>query len=233
MRQLNRFSMLIHHHCCSPSTWTPLLYIHYKNKISSVKNKVCELHSGIHSSFYLNNDSILKQTLIINNLEVCTTVVPLALTNTLINEFHNCRGHQGCGRALNALKRRFWWKGMWRDIKYHISNCITCSKNLPNVSCHPQLHLKIPKVSFACIATDTIGKPPTRSSGNRYALTCIGLLTSYVIAVPMPDKIAESVVEAYLSGIKHIYSNPYRPQGNSWIKKCSQFPKKNTYEVSF
>ena len=136
---------------------------------------------------------------------------------------------------------------MQRDVKYHISNCITCSKNLPNISCHPQLHLEIPKVPFTCIAIDTIGKLPTTSSGNRYALTCIDLLTSYIIAVPMPDKTDESVVEAYVLGIlsrtrasmvclldngselknnqmntvlkqlciKHIYSNPYRPQGNS------------------
>ena len=90
---------------------------------------------------------------------------------------------------------------MQKHIKYHISNCITCSKNLPNVSCHPQLYLDIPKVPFACIAIDTIGKLPTTSSGNGYALTCIDLLTSYIIAVPMPDKTAESVVEAYLSGI--------------------------------
>ena len=68
------------------------------------KNKVCKLHSGIDSSFYLNTDSILKHTLIINNVEVSTTVVLLALTNTLIHEFHNCRGHQGCSRTLNALK---------------------------------------------------------------------------------------------------------------------------------
>ena len=165
------------------------------------RNKAHELHSGVDSSFYLNTDSFLKCTLIINNLEVSTTVAPLALTNTLIQEFHNYRGHQGCARTLNALKRKFWWKGMQRDIKYHITNCITCSKNLPNISCHPQLHLEIPMVPFACIAIDTIGKLPTTSSGNRYALTCIDLLTFYVIAVPKPDKIAESVVEVYLSGI--------------------------------
>ena len=75
------------------------------------KNKVYKLHSGIDNTFYLNSDSILKQSLMINNLEVCMTVVPLALTHTLIHEFHNCRGHQGCARTLNALKRRFWWKG--------------------------------------------------------------------------------------------------------------------------
>ena len=87
------------------------------------------------------------------------------------------------------------------DVKSHINNCITCSKNLPNIAHHPQLHLEIPKVPFMCIAIDTIGKLPTTTSGNKYALTCIDLLTSYVIVVPMPDKTAESVVEAYLSGI--------------------------------
>ena len=90
---------------------------------------------------------------------------------------------------------------MQRDVKYHISNCIPCSKNLPNISCYPQLHLEIPKIPFTCIAIDTIGKLPTTSSGNRCALTCIDLLTSYIIAVPMPDKTAKSIVEVYLSGI--------------------------------
>ena len=87
------------------------------------------------------------------------------------------------------------------DVKCHINSCITCSKILPNTSHHPQLHLKIPKVPFPCIAIDTIGKLPTTSSGNKYALTCIDLLTSYVIAVPMPHKTAKSIVETYLSGI--------------------------------
>ena len=86
-------------------------------------------------------------------------------------------------------------------MKNHINSCITCSKNLPNTANHPQLHLEIPKVPFACIAIDTIGKLPTATSGNKYALTCIDQLTSYIIAVPIPNKTAESVVVAYLSGI--------------------------------
>ena len=94
--------------------------------------------------------------------------------------------------------------------------------------------------------------------GNKYTLTCIDLLISYVIAVPMLNKTAESVVEAYLSGIlsgtdasmvclldngselrnnqmntvlkqlgiKHIFSNPYRPQGNSCIENIHNFLKR-------
>ena len=120
------------------------------------------------------------------------------------------------------------------------------------------MHLEIPKVPFAGVAIDMIGKLPVTTSGNKYALTCIDLLTSYVIAVPIPDKTAESVVEAYLSGIfsrtgasmdclsdngselmnnqmntilkqlgiKHIFSNPYRPQGNSHIENIHNFLKR-------
>ena len=63
------------------------------------------------------------------------------------------------------------------------------------------MHLEIPKVPFTCIAIDTIGKLPIISSGNKYALTCIDLLTSYIPAVPIPNTTTELPVEAYLSGI--------------------------------
>ena len=147
---------------------------------------------------------------------------------------------------------------MRRDIKSHINSCITCSKNLSSVTHHPQLHLEIPKVPFTCIAIDTIGKLPVTTSGNKYTLTCIDLLTSYVIAVPMPDKTTESMVEVYPSGIlsrtgtcivclsdnrsevksnqmntilkqlgiKHNFSNPYIPQGNSCIENMHNFLKR-------
>ena len=144
---------------------------------------------------------------------------------------------------------------MGLDIRNHINSCITCSKNLPNTACHPHLQQEILNVPFACNAKDTIGKLPTTSLGNRYALTCIGLLTSYTIAVSIPNKATESVAEAYLSGIlsttgapvvclsdngselknsqmntvltqlgiKCIFSNPYRPKGNSCIENVHNF----------
>ena len=74
------------------------------------KNKACELCSDINSSFYLNTDGILKHTLVLNNLKLRMTVVPLALTNTLIHKFHNCRGHQGCTRTQDALNKNFGGK---------------------------------------------------------------------------------------------------------------------------
>ena len=137
------------------------------------KKKVHEIKTSTPNEFYLNSENILKRKIIVNNLYVNVIVIPTPLTYTILQEFHNCKGHQGSARTFNMLKHKFWWK----------------------------LHLEIPKVPFACIAIGTIGKLPPTSTGNRYALTCINLLMSYIIAVQIPNKAAESVVEAYLSGI--------------------------------
>ena len=126
------------------------------------QNKVCqkkvhEIKTGIPDEFYLNSENILKSKIIVNNLDINTIVIPTPLTYTLLHKFHNCKGHQGSSITFNMLKHKFCWKGMRLDVKNHINNCITCSKNLPNNACHLQLHLEIPKVPFACIARDTIG----------------------------------------------------------------------------
>ena len=150
-----------------------------------------------------------------------------------------------------------WGRGD-RLLPLDVHNSCHCSKNLPNTTCHPQLHLEILKVPFACIAMATIGGLPTTSKGNRFALKCINLLTSYTIAAPISNKAAELVVEPYLSGIlsrtdvsivclsdngselknsqmntvlaqlgiKWIFSNPYRPQSNSYIENIHNFLKR-------
>ena len=101
------------------------------------KKKVHEIKTGTHNEFYLNSKNILKRKVIVNNLEVNAIVIPTPLTYTLLHEFHKCKGHQGSARTFSMLKHKFWWKGMKLDVKNHINNCITCSKNLPNTTCHP------------------------------------------------------------------------------------------------
>ena len=57
-------------------------------------------------NFYINNDGILKQKIIVNNLKVTTIVVPTALIHTVLHKFHNCKGHQGSARTFNLLKKK-------------------------------------------------------------------------------------------------------------------------------
>ena len=51
-----------------------------------------------------------------------------------------------------------------------------------------EMHLEIPQVPFASCAMDSMEQLPTMLSGNRFALTFICLLTSYLITVPIKMK---------------------------------------------
>ena len=57
---------------------------------------------------------------------------------------------------------------------------------------------------FNPIAFDLVGPfiPPS-SKGNSYILTCAHLLINYSIAIPIPDNLQKTVIQAYL---KHMYN---------------------------
>ena len=130
-----------------------------------------------------------------------TVVIPKFLVNNIIYEYHKCRGHQGIVRTVNMVHRYFWWPGRRQSIYQHIRSCKLCVQFLPNIVNTKPMHLEIPKVPFVGCAVNTIGLLPTMSKGNKYTLTFMCLLTSYLIAVPLKLKRAEEVTMAY---IKHI-----------------------------
>ena len=83
----------------------------------------------------------------------------------------------------------------------HINTCKLDLQFLPNKVYTQPMHLEIPQVPFASCAVDSIGQLPTTSKGNRFALTFICLLTSYLIAVPLKTKTADEVSMVYIKDI--------------------------------
>ena len=75
------------------------------------------------------------------------------------------------------------------------------SSFLPNKVYTQPMHVEIPQVMFAGCTMDSIGQLPTTSKGNRFALTFICLLTSYLITVPLKTKTADEVSMAYIKEI--------------------------------
>ena len=63
------------------------------------------------------------------------------------------------------------------------------------------MHLEIPQVPFASCAMESIGQLPTTSKGNRFTLTFICLLTSYLITVPLKTKTADEVSMGYIKAV--------------------------------
>ena len=64
-------------------------------------------------------------------------------------------------------------------------------------------------MQFICM--DLVGPiSPVTSRGNRFILTVVDMLTGYTMAVPIPDKSAESICKAYVNNVYSIIGGSTR-----------------------
>ena len=86
---------------------------------------------------------------------------------------------------------------MHKDITTFCKHCVPCQKYNTRAQKYPPLHLYIPSTPLQLVAMDLIGPFTRTTSGNRYALTIMDMLTAYLWAVPIPDKQAETIVRVF------------------------------------
>ena len=53
-------------------------------------------------------------------------VIPKSWKYTVLVEAHDKLGHQGNSHTYCLTKRQYYWKGMNKDIRKYIANCILC-----------------------------------------------------------------------------------------------------------
>ena len=69
----------------------------------------------------------------------------------------------------------------------------------------------VPELPMEMICMDLVGPiSPTMTTGNKYILTVIDMLTGYTIAIPIPDKRSETVCGAYRDGVYCIFGGSSR-----------------------
>ena len=55
-----------------------------------------------------------------------TLVIPKSWKFTILVEAHNKLGHQGNNHMYCLIKCQYYWKGMKKDIRKYIANCVLC-----------------------------------------------------------------------------------------------------------
>ena len=79
------------------------------------------------------------------------------------------------------------------------------------------------------ISMDLIGEfHPPSSHGNKYALTVICMLSGWTWCIPIPDKTASVVVNAYLKHVHHVFG----PSHKILSHNGTEFSKKNFETVA-
>ena len=124
---------------------------------------------------------------------------------------HNQNGHNGGWHTHMALKKMYYWPGMKCEIFKHCKACKECMlQNQANTSAKFK-HFKVPEVPMQLICMDLVGPiSPVTSRGNRFILTCIDMLTGFMIAVLIKDKMASTVCDAYRANVYCIFGGSAR-----------------------
>ena len=130
-------------------------------------------------------------------------LVPQVLQDFMIILAHSYSSHNGSRRIYNCLKRQYYWPGIRKQIFRHCKKCKECM--LQNQG-QPEKcfgHFDLPDLPIEFICMDLVGPiHPPSSRGNKYVLTVIDMLTGFTIAVPIKNKNAETICDAYRN---HVY----------------------------
>ena len=118
-------------------------------------------------------------------------------------------GHLGTTRTLAALRHRFLWPRMRRDVQFAIAACDTCArhKNPLQKQCAPLrgYHVGTP---LERVTIDIVGPFPETPRGNKYALVAIDCFTKFLEAFPLPNMEAVTVADALVTGFFTKYGIP-------------------------
>ncbi len=128
-----------------------------------------------------------------------TLVLPTCLIPAILDVTHHQLGHNGAPRMYEFLKRIYFWPGMVKSIKKAVHACLKCWEMNTVPQKYPLMQLVVPSQPLQLIAMDLIGPFPHSVTGHVYALTIMDMLTSYIWAIPLPNKEASVVIRRFLT----------------------------------
>ena len=129
-------------------------------------------------------------------------IVPQKLREPIMRYYHTSvlSGHAGSRQTQHQVEQRFWWPGINLDILDYVKACYICqSLKVHHSPAAGELQLFPAKYPFQVVHLDIVGKMPTSTNGYRYVLTMMDRYTSYVWAVALKDKTAETVASAFFT----------------------------------
>ena len=177
---------------------------------------------------FIKEEGVLYRLWIEDGRTFKCILVPQVLQDFMIILAHDYSGHNGSRRTYNCLKRQYYWPGIRKQIFRHCKKCKECvlqNQGQPE-KCFG--HFDSPDLPMEFICMDLVGPiHPPSSRGNKYVLTVIDMLTGFTIAVPIKNKNAETICDAYRDNIYCVFGGSSRMLTDNG----SEFKNKEIQEV--
>ena len=188
-----------------------------------------ELHKDKElQKIFIKEEGVLYRLWVEDGRTFKCILVPQVLQDFMIILAHDYSGHNGSRRTYNCLKRQYYWPGIRKQIFRHCKRCKECvlqNQGQPE-KCFG--HFDLPDLPMKFICMDLVGPiHPPSSRGNKYMLTVIDMLTGFTMAVPIKNKNAETICEAYRDNVYCVFGGSSRMLTDNG----SEFKNKEMQEV--
>ena len=108
-----------------------------------------------------------------------TVYAPHHFQGHVIDQYHDLNGHMGLDKTFDAIKQKYYWPELYKQLYDYISECMICQRRSKQ-SVRPPLRMTdIPPYAFAKIGSDLSGPYPTSLLGKKYIVGYIDLYSGY------------------------------------------------------
>ena len=104
-------------------------------------------------------------------------------------------GHLGREHTAKRILKRFFWPGVFQDVKKYCESCDACQRVAKKREKVPLIPMPVIDEPFRRIAMDVVGPLPRTRKGNQYILVVCDYATRYPEAFPIRTFTAPVVAE--------------------------------------
>ena len=152
-------------------------------------------------------------------------VVPETLKAFVLGQHHNLplHAHQGRERMLKMIASRYYWPGMQHDVKRWTQSCDSCVRRKTTRKVHAGLTTEtLATEPWEVVGIDLVGECLETTNKNKWILTITDHYTRWPIAIPIPDKKADTVAKVLYEHLITEHGTPRKiltDQGKEFVNE--------------
>ena len=137
-------------------------------------------------------------------------VVPKTLRKRVFLKVHAhpASGHLGVQRTHDRAAQRFFWPGMYTNIKTWTLQCGSCLRAKDSAPRSLPLGAVVAAHPLDIVAMDVLGPLPETDAGNKYIIVACDLFTRFMVTAALPDQKTPRVVDFVINKVVATLGTP-------------------------
>ena len=179
-----------------------------KEVIESLKSKQDKYKE---KGYYLKLGLLMRQFTTKDGQTYDVVCVPKRLVKALLDSTHKYlqAGHHGSQRYLLDMSRKYYWKGMTRDIKEYHEKCYPCAINDKYPVKVQSGHVLVPKEPLHIVHYDIVTGLPKALDGSYAIILFYDGFTRFTFGIPLASEKAEYIVKKVMSHFVAAFGLPW------------------------